>query len=189
MKKITCASGHYINLYGNGDVFIILNEANDEPTAEEYCSIEQEISSVMQTNEFLSQQDLKDRVDEKLTYLEEQMECLQFGYQLIVNKDKSTERAHELMHTAETERRKVLFTAGMSNDKMIIITDAPKEDIEKYCLYHNLMMEDGGHFELFAPLKAKYYVKELFDSEVDDLEDIDIIGYDEVYDLFEHYKP
>ena len=87
------------------------------------------------------------------------------------------------------KRRKILFTAGMSNDKMIIITDAPKEDIEKYCRYHNLMMEDGGHFELFATLKAQYHVKELFDSEVDDLEDIDIIGYDEVYDLFEHYKP
>lgn len=87
------------------------------------------------------------------------------------------------------KRRKILFTAGMSNDKMLIITDAPKEDIEKYCLYHNLMMEDGGHFELFATLKAQYHVKELFDSEVDDLEDIDIIGYDEVYDLFEHYKP
>ena len=86
------------------------------------------------------------------------------------------------------DRRKVLFRDGMSNDFLLIITDAPKEDIEKYCRWHNLMMEDGGHFELFAPLKAQHYVKELLDSEIDDLEDVDIIGYDVCYDFGQYTK-
>ena len=64
------------------------------------------------------------------------------------------------------DKRKVLFTDGMSSDFLLIITDAPKEAIEKYCRYHNTMMEDGGHFELFDNLKIQYYVKELLDSEV-----------------------
>lgn len=81
------------------------------------------------------------------------------------------------------ERRKVLFTDGMSNDFLLIITDAPKEAIDNYCRYHVKGMEDGGHFELFATLKTKYYVKELLDSEIDEKEDLDIIGYDEAYDF------
>lgn len=80
-------------------------------------------------------------------------------------------------------KRKVIFTCGMSNDFLLIITDAPKEAIESYCRWHNAMMEDGGHFEMFAPLKTKYYVKELLDSEIDELEDVDIVGYDEAYDF------
>lgn len=83
-------------------------------------------------------------------------------------------------------RRKVLFTDGMSNDFLLIITDATKEAIEEYCKHHNLMIEDGGHFETFDTLKAQYYVKELLDSEVDDKEDLEIIGYDEVFDFSEY---
>ena len=86
------------------------------------------------------------------------------------------------------EKRKVLFTDGMNNDFLLIITDAPKEAIEDYCRYHNLMMEECGHFEMFSTLKAKYYVKELLDSEVDEKEDAEIIGYDEVYDFSNYTK-
>ena len=85
-------------------------------------------------------------------------------------------------------RRKVLFTDGMSNDFLLIITDAPEEDIEDYCRWHNYKMEAAGHFEMFAPLKAKHYVKELLDSEVDDLDDVDIIGYDVCYDFGQYTK-
>lgn len=83
----------------------------------------------------------------------------------------------------EQDRRKVLFTDGMSNDFLLIITDASKAAIENYCRYHNEMMENGGHFEVFGTLKAQYYVKELLDSEIDDKEDMEIIGYDEAYDF------
>lgn len=84
-------------------------------------------------------------------------------------------------------RRKVLFICGMSSDFLLITTDVTKEDIEKYCVHHNLMMEGGGRFEMFDTLKAQYYVKELLDSEVDDIEDLEIIGYDEVYDFDKYY--
>lgn len=33
-------------------------------------------------------------------------------------------------------KRKVLFTDGMSSDFLLIITDAPKTDIEEYCRWH-----------------------------------------------------
>lgn len=82
-------------------------------------------------------------------------------------------------------RRRVLFTDGMSNDLMLIITDAPKAEIEKYCLYHNICMEEGSHFDTFGTLKCQFYVKELLDSEVDvcPQEDLEILGYDEAYDF------
>lgn len=86
------------------------------------------------------------------------------------------------------DRRKVLFTDGMSSDFLLIITDAPKEAIENYCRYHNRMMEDGGHFEMFGTLKAQYYVKELLDSEIDEKEDVEIISYDESYDFSQYAR-
>ena len=85
------------------------------------------------------------------------------------------------------DRRKVLFTNGMSNDFMLIITDAPKEKIEAYCYRLNKIIDDGGHVEPFDTLKAQYYVKELLDSEIDDREDAEIIGWVESYDLCDYY--
>lgn len=86
------------------------------------------------------------------------------------------------------ERRKVLFTDGMSDDFLLIITDAPKAAIEEYCRWHVKQMEDGWKCETFSPLKAKYYVKELLDSEIDDKEDLELIGYDECYDFSNYHK-
>ena len=42
------------------------------------------------------------------------------------------------------DRRKVLFTNGMSNDFMLIITDAPKEKIEAYCYRLNKIIEKAN---------------------------------------------
>lgn len=85
------------------------------------------------------------------------------------------------------ERRKVLFTNGMSSDYMIIITDAPKEAIEKWCYHYNQEMEDGKN-TYFDTLKKYYSVKVLVDSETHDFDrdDMDIIGYDETYDLCDY---
>jgi hypothetical protein len=66
----------------------------------------------------------------------------------------------------------------------LIITDAPKEAIEKYCCHYAETQEDGVWIEPYDTLKTKYYVKELHDSEIDDNENVEIIGYDEVYDIF-----
>ena len=80
--------------------------------------------------------------------------------------------------------RKVLFTNGMSDEYAIIITDAPKKEIEKWCYRYNEEMENN-----FDSLKVMYFVRELVDSEVDeyDRELIEIVGYDEVYDLCDYY--
>lgn len=84
------------------------------------------------------------------------------------------------------ERRKVFFTNGMNPDKMIIITDAPKEKIEAFCRHLNQEMEDGEN-TYFDFLKKDYYVNVLFDSEfTSESEDIDVIGYDECYDFSDY---
>lgn len=80
------------------------------------------------------------------------------------------------------ESRKILFTYGMSNDAMIIITDAPIEALENFCKQYNEDMENGVNFG-FDRLKTQYYVKVLHDSEVDPHDDIEIIGYGESYDF------
>lgn len=86
------------------------------------------------------------------------------------------------------EKRKVLIVEGMASDKMLIITDAPKEAIEKWC-EHYLKSLGKGENPYFDDLKKDYYVKVLHDSaeECDD-EDIEVIGYDEVYDLNDYYE-
>ena len=87
------------------------------------------------------------------------------------------------------ERRKVLFTDGMSDDFLLIITDAPKTDIEKYCRWHVEQIENGWKdCETFQPLKAMYYIKELLDSEIDGRDDLELIGYDECYDFSTYHN-
>ena len=81
--------------------------------------------------------------------------------------------------TEKYMKRKVLFKNGKNGACQIIITDAPKEVIEKWCeRYHK------EYFcEPFDTIKTLYYVKELFDSKYDEYEDdINVIGYDEIYD-------
>lgn len=48
-------------------------------------------------------------------------------------------------------------------------------------------MEDGKNF-YFDSLSKKFYVRVLYDSEEDDHDDIEVIGYDEAYDLFNYVK-
>lgn len=82
------------------------------------------------------------------------------------------------------ERRKILITHGMSNDKVIILTDATRERIEECCRLE--LTQEHGIFHALECLKVTNCVKELFDSEVDDMEEIDSIGYEEVYDLSDY---
>lgn len=80
-------------------------------------------------------------------------------------------------------RRKVLVTYGLYHDKVLFITDAPKPEIENWCR-HTLWEAENGGSTGFGSLEEDYYVRVLFDTEeeIGD-EDIDVIGYDEVYDL------
>jgi hypothetical protein len=85
----------------------------------------------------------------------------------------------------EISKRKVLITNGMCEDMMLIITDAPKSVIENWCHEYNSELENGNNI-YFNTLKKNYYVKVLFDSVTDsNFDDIEIIGYDESYDLFD----
>lgn len=78
-------------------------------------------------------------------------------------------------------KRIVLITAGMSSDKVLMETDAPKEAIEEWCKKCNEEMENGKNTFLDS-LQEKYYVRLLYDSEVEELK------CDESYDLFNYYN-
>ena len=83
-------------------------------------------------------------------------------------------------------KRKILITSGMSNYVILIITDAPKKIIEEWCRNYNKELENGKN-TYFDNLKKDYYVRILHDSETEiNNDDVDIIGYDEVYDLFDY---
>jgi hypothetical protein len=85
--------------------------------------------------------------------------------------------------------KKVLFTNGMSNDCMLIVTDAPAEVMENFCYKYNEDLENNIN-NYFNDLKKEFYVKILVDSEVDiffnDL--VNIIGYDLIFDLVDYIK-
>ena len=94
----------------------------------------------------------------------------------------------------KANRRKVLITNGMGHERILILTDAPKKSIEQWCRNHNDEMENGED-TYFESLEKDYYVKVLYDSAMDDdgnvevpNKDIQIIGFDEIYDLFDYYE-
>lgn len=78
-------------------------------------------------------------------------------------------------------KRIVLITAGMSSDKVLMETDAPGGVIEEWCRKCNKEMENGENTFLDS-LQEKYYVRLLYDSEVEELK------CDESYDLFNYYN-
>lgn len=83
-------------------------------------------------------------------------------------------------------KRKVLITEGMNHDAMLFITDAPKEVIENFCRNTNKDIEDGVGNGYDFLTEKDYYIKELHNSLTDTPDNIDIIGFDEVYDLFNY---
>lgn len=82
-------------------------------------------------------------------------------------------------------KRKVLFRDD--DDFMLIITDAPHKAINDWCVRYVDAIQNGTYgkeLKLFDTLKATFYVKVLLDSVIDsDPEDINIIGFDAIYDL------
>lgn len=87
--------------------------------------------------------------------------------------------------------RKVLFVVDDATDEaQMIITDAPKEAIERWCrrwneLYKNEMYTMFGSFDT---LKVEYFVQEIdISDERFGNELIDTIGYDEIYDYNAYY--
>lgn len=83
------------------------------------------------------------------------------------------------------DRKKVLIKCGMSDDAIIFITDAPDKEIENWCYRYNQELENGENTYLDS-LEKNYYIKVLHDSVDDDAENLDIIGYDEIYDLSDY---
>ena len=84
------------------------------------------------------------------------------------------------------DKRKVLIADGMSNDYMLILTNATKQAIEQWCYNYNEEIENGQN-TYFNKLQKEYYVEVLLDSELDvvNIKDID---YDEIYDLKDYIR-
>lgn len=105
------------------------------------------------------------------------------------------DKIFELVEKNSAEKRKVLFTDGMSNDAVIMITDAPKEHIENLCrIVNEFYGETEKINQYYKDFKRDWYAKIIFDSEEDSTflgfgeyeNNVEIIGYDEVYDLSDY---
>lgn len=88
----------------------------------------------------------------------------------------------------EQKTRKVLFTDGMSDDVMLIVTDAPKEVLEEWCVLYIQDLENGENSGFMRLIEDGYNVTILLDSTEDTFDDdiIDTIGFDESYDFSDY---
>lgn len=71
------ASGYYLNVYGNGrDVFVIFNEPNSEPSAEELTALAALVEREIE----------KPHTDAKLREIIEDtgLKCVEYGVQVIL---------------------------------------------------------------------------------------------------------
>lgn len=86
-------------------------------------------------------------------------------------------------------KRKVLFTNGKTDKKLIMLTNAEKEAIEIICLNYNEWVAKGHTIEFEDVLKINHFSRVLFDSDLESIdEDIEIIGYSEVYELCDYIR-
>lgn len=102
------------------------------------------------------------------------------------------DRISELNEKFMSEKRKVLFTDSMSNDAVIMITDAPKGCIEDLCRFVNEFYGETEKInQYYKDFKRDWYTKIIFDSYKDSTfygfgeyeNNVEVIGYDEVYNL------
>lgn len=77
-----------------------------------------------------------------------------------------------------------------SNDFFLLSTDAPQKYIEEYCNGTINGWKMGGQGDPLEPLRKKYYVNLLIDSETSDREELEAIidgKTVESYDLFRYW--
>ena len=85
-------------------------------------------------------------------------------------------------------KRKVLIDGMTAYDALLIITDIPERKIEEWCKkYAN---EEVNESLLDYIKDTDYYYLALCDSEIDSFEgdDLEIIGYEEYYDLLDYFN-
>lgn len=80
------------------------------------------------------------------------------------------------------ERRKVLLIAGTYKRCVLLLTDAPRVEIERMCRLYAPHSEKGKTLP-YGTLAKRNYVKVLHDSAFDSEMNIEAIGYDECYDM------
>lgn len=85
------AVGYYINIFEYSllgregkDVYIIFNEANQEPTSEEVELIQSEVENVLRENVNYDVHELKEMICETVESLG--CECVSYGVQVIIAK-------------------------------------------------------------------------------------------------------
>ena len=79
------ATGYYINVYGNGvDVFVIINEANDEPTTKEINQITEMVEYAIENNLPL-RKNREEFIQETLDWISASgLNCVQYGIQILM---------------------------------------------------------------------------------------------------------
>lgn len=79
--------------------------------------------------------------------------------------------------------RKVMILDAMSQDGMLILTDAPASYVKQWIKNYNQELEDGKN-SYFDHFKKDHYVKVLYDSNDDPVENAEAIGWNEIYNLY-----
>ena len=87
MNTHRVATGYYINLYTdmrflNYDVYINLNEPNDEPTPDEVDIIEKELRPILDDDD-MDISEKRDAAEKKLNSLD--LNCLMYGAEIVFN--------------------------------------------------------------------------------------------------------
>lgn len=121
------------------------------------------------------------------TAIHEELFLRERDYELVTSVNKLTKEEHD--HLLAPGSRKVLLTDGMSPSKVLVITDVPEMKIVKWCRQSAQELLPNDDFFLDSLQEEGYFVRVLVDTEEGPgyLEDIDVIGYDEVYDLCDFY--
>ena len=103
-------------------------------------------------------------------------------------------KIHDLQYRKETAvsrdpMRTIAITDGMSEDCIIIMTDASNEEIDHWCQTYSMLLESGKTEtpELFYELKKSRNVSIMYDSSIDNMNPMDVretvCNADEVFDL------
>lgn len=104
------------------------------------------------------------------------------------------DRVNELKEKFKVEKRKILFFDEVRNNAILMITDAPIEELKDLCRFIN---DFNGKTDIieqyFKDFEKDWYAKILFNSKNEPYfiygeyeNDIDIIGYDEAYNLSDY---
>lgn len=78
-------TGFYLNIFsedGSWDVFLIVSEGNNEPTAEEYATLHKIVETVIETNPGADKATMRSFIEDFIDATN--LSCLEFGFEVFI---------------------------------------------------------------------------------------------------------